>query len=261
MDQGTRDSLGDRLKRVEQEEAGRFANNALPLMARLDGRAFHTFTKGLRRPYDVDLSQLMIDTTKYLVEQTHAVVGYTQSDEITLAWLKPDENAEHMFGGKFQKLTSVLSSLATGYFTKYLPTRLPSKADKIPSFDCRVWNVDDERELYLNFLWRQDDAIKNSISMAAQAHFSHSSLHGVDGKSKLARLQENGTPWEALPEFFKFGTFVQRRTKLVELTDAQLDTIPVKHRPTGPVTRSFIEAFWLQPLREVPDALQRIFES
>lgn len=68
----SKDTLGDRLKHVEQQEAGRRAMSGIPLMARLDGRAFHTFTRGLQRPYDRRMSQLMIDTTRYLVEKTHA---------------------------------------------------------------------------------------------------------------------------------------------------------------------------------------------
>ena len=147
------DPLGDRLKAQEQVEAGRRANPKLPLMARLDGKSFHTFTRGLARPYDTALSYLMIDTTKYLVEQTHAKLGYTQSDEITLYWWNPAGPVEssYMYDGKFQKLTSVLASMASAYFNQEVPKRLPSKAGALPVFDCRVWNVPDKQDVYLIF--------------------------------------------------------------------------------------------------------------
>lgn len=237
------DTLGDRLKAVEQSEAGRRANRDWPLMARLDGRAFHTFTRGLARPYDTRLSDLMVDTTKYLVEQTHAKVGYTQSDEISLFWVNKTEAEEsaYMFDGKYQKLCSVLAGMASAYFTKELEKRIPEKAHLLGIFDCRVWNVEDLGEVYLNYLWRQDDAIKNSISMAAQAHFSPKQLHGVGSEAKKQMLRDIGKPWEVEPDFFKWGSFVQRKTFQAELTAEQLEKIPERFRPTGLVTRSEVQ--------------------
>jgi len=237
------DTLGDRLKAREQIWAGQRFLSDLPLMARLDGKAFHTFTRGLLRPYDPRLSQLMENTTKYLVEKTHAKIGYTQSDEISLCWWNTDPEAEssYMFDGKIQKLTSVLAGMASAYFTKHLPELIPEKANEIVVFDCRCWSVENLHEVFLNYLWRQDDAIKNSISMAAQAHFSHKVLMGVGSEAKKQMLREIHNPWEAEPQFFKMGTFVQRVTRNVELTPEQLEKIPEKHRPTGPVMRTFVE--------------------
>lgn len=240
--QASKDSLGDRLKQQEQAEAGRKLSHALPMMARLDGRSFHTFTRGLARPYDVRLSTLMIDTTRFLVEETHARLGYTQSDEISLVWWNDDPEAEstYLFDAKVQKLTSVLAGMASAFFTKQLSARIPEKSDAIATFDCRAWNVPNKHEAFLNFLWRQDDAIKNSISMAAQAHFSHKRLHGVDSESKKLLLREMGQPWEDMPTFFKSGTFVRRELMLKPMTAEQLARIPEKHRPTGPVMRSSV---------------------
>lgn len=240
----SKDTLGDRLKQVEQMEAGRKADREWPLMARLDGKAFHTFTRGLARPYDTRLSDLMLMTTCYLVEQTNARVGYTQSDEISLYWdldLEKNPDAQYIYDGKFQKMTSILASMAGGFFNKHLPSKLPQKSDSIPVFDCRVWSVADHREVYLNFLWRQEDAIKNSISMAAQASFSHSQLHGVGSEEKKKMLREIGQPWEDHPMFFKMGTFVRRVVRPVDLTQEQLEKIPEKYRPTEPVPRTFVE--------------------
>jgi tRNA(His) guanylyltransferase len=258
----SKDTLGDRLKQVEQMEAGRKADREWPLMARLDGKAFHTFTRGLARPYDTRLSDLMLLTTCYLVEQTHAKLGYTQSDEISLYWaLDLDKNpeAEYMYDGKFQKLTSVLASMAGAFFNKHLAVKLPQKADAVPVFDCRVWNVDDLNEVYLNFLWRQNDAIKNSISMAAQAHFSHNELHKMNSEDKKSALRQIGQPWEYHPMFFRMGTFVGKVNREVELTEEQLQKIPEKHRPAGPVVRSFIEDLNIGYLPNQPKDVLSLF--
>lgn len=261
METNSKDTLGDRLKAQEQREASRRASRELPLIARLDGRAFHTFTRGLGRPYDKRLSDLMIDTTKYLIEHTHAEVGYTQSDEISLAWMPNEKLAgDILFKGKYQKLTSVLASLATGFFVKNLAERIPEKANEIPSFDCRVWNVPDIRDAYLNFLWRQDDAIKNSISMAAQARFSHTALHGVDGQRKRELLHEADHPWEDEPEFFKWGTFVQRQVRQVVLSEEELSKIAIEYRPTGPVERGVIVDLELGPLRDIEEPSKILFK-
>lgn len=239
-----KDSLGDRLKAIEAVEAARKADKTKPLMARLDGKAFHTFTQGLQRPYDNRLSQLMIDTAGWLVLQTHARIAYVQSDEISLYWdldLQANPSAEYLYDGKFQKLTSILASTASAYFNRELPKRIPEKEHALPTFDCRVWNVDNHKEVYLNYLWRQDDAIKNSISMAAQADFSSKMLHGVNSEKKKEMLRAIGKPWESHPMFFKMGTFVGRVAREVELTPEQRAKIPEKYRPEGPVTRTFAQ--------------------
>ena len=227
-----KDEMGDYLKAQEQLEAGRKADPNKPLMARLDGRAFHTFTKGLQRPYDTRLTNLMIATTEYLVKHTHAKVGYTQSDEITLSWWNDPENLEslYMFDGKFQKLTSVLAGMASGFFCQKLSEYLPEKAGTVQIFDCRVWNVESKNDVYLNYLWRQDDCIKNSISMAAQAHFSAKQLHGVGSQMKKSMLRGLDKPWEDEPAFFKTGTFLQRVVKQVLINEESYVLIPEKHR-------------------------------
>ena len=84
------DALGDRMKEFEMLEAGRRLLPVIPALARIDGRRFSRFTSGLARPYDQRLSDLMIATTKHLVEETNANCGYTQSDEITLTWYTAD---------------------------------------------------------------------------------------------------------------------------------------------------------------------------
>ena len=136
------DGLGDRCKDLEQREASRAAMRGLPLLARLDGRAFHTFTRGLTRPYDPAMSRCMIETARTLVEETQARVAYTQSDEITLAWYEPaDAATTYLFDGRWQKLGSVLAGLASARFNQLVAEHLPAKAALLPHFDCRLWQV------------------------------------------------------------------------------------------------------------------------
>jgi tRNA(His) guanylyltransferase len=125
----------------------------------------------------------MIDTTIYLVSETQAKLGYTQSDEITLFWsldLHTSPDQQYMFDGKFQKLTSVIAAMATAYFNRELASRIPEKASALPAFDARAWNVDSAHDVFLNFLWRQNDGVRNSVATAAQARFPAAVLHGKD---------------------------------------------------------------------------------
>lgn len=239
------DIQGDKLKAQEQIEAGRKADKSKPLLCRLDGKSFHTFTKGLERPYDIRLSQLMIDTAKYLVKSTHAKLGYIQSDEISLYWqldLVTNPGAQFMYDGKYQKISSVLAGMASAYFNKHLSERIPEKTEEIPVFDARVWNVDNSDQVLENFEWRVKDCVRNSISMAAQAHFSPKQLHGKGSEEKKRMLFELGHPWEMMPNFFRIGTFVRRKVVTVELTEDQLLAIPERFRPTGIVERTEVEA-------------------
>lgn len=227
---------GYRMKEFEKIEAGRKASVEHPLVARLDGRGFSKFTKSLKKPYDIRLTELMIDTTKYLVEQTHAFLGYTQSDEISLYFPVPkiddtEEYGEYMFNGKFQKLTSTLAAMATAYFVSELPKRIPEKGDCLPTFDARVWNLPTTGDVFSMFKWRRDDCKKNSVSMMAQCHYSHKVLHGVNTEDKKKMLQTKGLRWEDEPESFKHGTFLMRKSVDVVLTSDELSKIPEQHRP------------------------------
>ena len=257
------DALGDIMKGYEMAYAGVKAMKGIPLLARLDGRSFHTFTKGLQRPYDQRLSECMIETTKYLVKETHAKVGYTQSDEISLVWHVPVEStSEYMFDGRIQKMTSVLAALASVKFAKLIAEKIPEKADKGPVFDCRVWQVPTLQLAADAFLWRELDATKNSISMAAHAYFSHKSLQGLNGSEKQERLwSEKGINWNDYPTFFKRGTYVQRRNHERELTEEERMAIAEAHRP-APGTkfiRSSVDELDLPPARRVVNYTEVLF--
>ena len=187
------DAFGDRMKVYEQVEAGRKLIPLLPVMARIDGKCFSNFTRGLNRPYDINLSKLMIDTTKWLVEETNACMGYTQSDEISLTWYADKFESQIFFDGKIQKIVSVIASMTTAKFNQLLPNYLSQVyANKLATFDARVWNVPNIVEGSNVFLWRELDATKNSISMAARAYFSHNALMDKNGSEMQEMLFQKG---------------------------------------------------------------------
>jgi tRNA(His) 5'-end guanylyltransferase len=253
-DKQPKDTLGDKMKALEGVEGSRKAVIGMPLIVRLDGRAFHTFTKGLKRPFDENLTKLMQDTTKYLIEQTSAMLGYTQSDEITLVWFFPaDAVQEYMFDGRYQKICSILSATATAYFNKHLAAALPEKADALPLFDARAWQVPTLHEAYQCLLWREKDAIKNSITMVSLAHFSDKEIHGVNGDVKKQMLREAGDPWEDYASCYRKGSYFKRVTEVRPLTGEELEKIPEKHRTTELVTRRPVKQVELPDLNTISE--------
>ena len=260
------DSLGDRMKRYEGAEAARRLMPQLPALARLDGRAFHAFVRGLARPFDRRLSDLMIDTATFLVRETNAVVGYTQSDEITLAWVSEVRDAQIFFDGRIQKMTSMLAALCAAHFNRRLPAFLPAGyADRLPVFDCRVWNVPTLEEAANTFLWRELDATKNAVSMAARAHYEHADLHDKSAREMQELLWKKGVNWNDYPAFFKRGTFVRRRKVSRAFTAAELGALPPRHAARGKpglvVERSECCAFDLPPLSRVENRAGVLFRG
>lgn len=253
------DEFGDRMKAYEAVETSRRLDVSLPIYARIDGRSFSRFTRGMERPFDARMSHAMIDTVSYLVEATHARIGYTQSDEISLVWLAEGERADILFSGKVQKMVSVLASMAAAKFATVCPTGFEGR---LPHFDCRVFQLPSKTEAANTFLWRAMDARKNSISMAAQSRFSPKQLHGKRQADMLAMLAEAGVDFEvAYPGFFKDGTFARRKTVERLLTPDELAAIPEPHRPSGPVARTVIETLSGLRFREVMNRVAFIFEG
>lgn len=236
------DTLGDRMKLYEGMEAGRRLMPLLPIIARIDGRAFSTFTRGMARPYDERMQAAMLATTVALVRETNACLGYTQSDEISLAWHSTDTKSSVWFDGRIIKMISQLGAQATLYFYREVCKTMPEYADRLPTFDARVWNVPNRTEGANVFLWREWDATKNSLSMAASAYFSHKELNGRDGKARHDLLHGIGINWNDYGVHFKRGVYVQRRTTTRPFTTLELDKLPPKHAarrdPALAVTRS-----------------------
>lgn len=226
------DGLGDKHKEYEAVQAGVKLIPGVPVLVRLDGRAFHTLTRNAVKPFDDRFVDSMQYACKKLVETLHASVGYTQSDEITLIWMEPI-----MFDGKIQKWCSVFASACTFHFNKYISTTDFPVGDMTPMFDCRVWQVPNLTIAAENLLWREMDASRNSVSMTAHAQFGHKKLHGVSTKNKIAMLEEAGIHWNLFPDHHKRGAYFKRRTVECMLSAEELSRIPEQHRPSGPVQR------------------------
>jgi len=224
------DDFGDRMKLYEGAESSRRLMPLLPIMARLDGRSFHSFCRGLNRPFDERFKSLMVSVTKFLVEETNAVVGYRQSDEISLCWYSDNIKSQVFFDGRIQKMCSILAALATADFNRKIPHYLPDKMHQMPVFDCRVWSVPTLIEAANVFLWREQDAARNSIQAAGQAVFSHKQLMHKDTKEIQEMLfQEKGINWSDYPAWAKRGAWIRRVTVQRPFTASEIGKLPAKH--------------------------------
>lgn len=215
-------SLGDEMKNLEQVFAGQALTENLPILVRIDGKGFSKFTKSLKEkgmPFNERFAKCMQETTAYLIEETQAKLGYTQSDEITLVYFKESSKESDYYNSKIQKLTSIIASHTTGKFNQLLKEYIPEKSKEIAFFDARVWNVPDLNYAAKVFLWREKDAIKNSISMAASSVFQHKLLLKKTSAQKIELLKENGIIWNDYPEYFKRGAYFKRVNKVMEISE------------------------------------------
>ena len=182
--------LGDRMKRYESVSRT-YSTRRVPVIIRIDGKAFHTFTRGFDKPFDDALTAAMQNTMKDLCENIQGCVfGYTQSDEITLVLTDyATLTTDAWFDYNIQKLCSIAASMATLYFNQSFKQETDFQIyrnlhenvyDKVllkgAMFDARVFTIPKE-EVCNCLIWRQQDAIRNSIEATGQAHFSHKQLH------------------------------------------------------------------------------------
>lgn len=253
MKRDTFETMGDKHKAFELREVGRCLMPGLPVVVRLDGRAFHTFTKGLARPYDERLSRAMVETAKFLVEQTNASMGYTQSDEITLVFPCEEASEQMLFGGRVQKWCSLTAAMATAKFNQEVLARLPQKASMLPLFDSRVFQYPSLELAAENLLWREADATRNSLTMAAHSLYSTKELHKAGYAKKHEMLFAKGVNWNDYPAFFKRGTYVRREAYWRELDEATLAKIPERYRQakSGKVMRKVVTELEMPPLARV----------
>lgn len=203
--------LGDRMKRYEQVQDYRLISR-MPVILRLDGRAFHTLTRKMDKPVDEGFVECMeAAALAVAAEVDGCTLGYFQSDEISL--LVTDYRTYHTqpwFDYRVQKMCSIAASVATAAFNSMLLMEFPH-CDPFENFDCRAFNLPKE-EVCNYFIWRQRDATRNSISSLAQAHFSHKSLHGVSSDGMQDKLMlEKGINWNDCPIPQKRGACVVKR--------------------------------------------------
>jgi len=233
------DELGKRMKEFYEQIPKTKLMKRMPVIIRIDGKAFHTFTRGFKRPFDKVLIKTMQETTKYLCENIQGcVLGYTQSDEITLVLVDYQKlNSDAWFGYEVQKMCSIASSMATMAFNKFFTmnvdewgeNNLPNYSEggtnepvaeelmrlcdcywksieKGAMFDARVFNIPKE-EVTNCLYWRQLDATRNSIQMVGQANFSHKELHGKSCNAIQDMLMtQKGINWNDFPTYQKRGS-------------------------------------------------------
>ena len=212
-------TLGDRMKLYENVSNLRLMRRT-PVIIRIDGRAFHSFTRGFKKPFDEDFMSLMEQTMQSLCEQvSNCVLGYVQSDEITLVLIDyADINTQPWFDNRVQKIASVCASTATAAFNQHLYSLMVEKVayDQDSSlleskflkatFDARAFNVP-QHEVLNNLIWRQQDATRNSILSVAQSLFPHKEIEGLKcDELKVKMLMEKEVNWDSLPIPMQRGT-------------------------------------------------------
>ena len=258
------DSFGDRMKECEERNSIKLLP-LIPTLIRLDGRSFHSFTKGLDRPFDEHLRHCMVETMKQLVEETNARCGYTQSDEITLLLHSDEPKSMIWFDGKHSKIVSQSAALATLFFYQEIQKQLPDYAERCPTFDSRCWQVPTKTEAVNAFLWREMDATRNSISMAAHAEFGTEKLHGKSASEKQDLLMGKGINWNDYPAEFKRGIYCQRVSVERKFTTDEVEQLPEKHlarqNPDLIVKRSQVSAHCLPILSQISNKVEVLFEG
>lgn len=225
-----KDALGDRMKEFYENRSKTYLTRRTPVIIRLDGKAFHSFTKGFKRPYDEIFHEAMNETLRYLCRNIQGCkIGYTQSDEITLLLTDYEKlTTDAWFGYSVQKMCSVAASMTTlafnqefrkafeGYFNEYTTSEeyyvtMCKAIDKGAMFDARVFNIPKE-EVANCFIWRQQDATRNAIQMLGQSHFSHKELDCKDQNDIQDMLMlELGINFNDMPVPFKRGVCCYRK--------------------------------------------------
>lgn len=179
---------------------------------RLDGKAFHTYTRGMEKPYSELLTNAMDFTAINLCKEIQGVkFAYTQSDEISLLltdFSGPETQA--WFDGNIQKIVSVAASIATVHFNNGMMLNSPTPAMRA-MFDARVFTIPDRTEVANYFIWRQQDAVRNSIQMLAQSLYSHKQLEGKNSSELQELTFQKGKNWNDVAVRNKRGGFVAKK--------------------------------------------------
>jgi|SRR5579863_1792485 len=205
-----KDSLGNRMKTYENVTR-HFLTRRMPVVIRLDGKSFHTLTKNMKKPFDDDFKYVMEAVTKILCEEVQGCqFAYTQSDEISLLLVDyQTHDTQAWFDNNIQKIVSVSASIATAAFNSWALSKLTILGPA--HFDARAFNLPKE-EVCNYFIWRQQDATRNSIQSVGQANFSHKELHGLSCDEIQEKLfQEKQINWNDYPVTSKRGSCITRQ--------------------------------------------------
>lgn len=236
-----RDDLGKRMKEQYEVRTRTFLPRRTYTIIRLDGKAFHTYTRGLERPFDAGLAEDMTATMIHLCDNIQGCkFGYVQSDEISLLLTDFEKDTTSAwFDGEVQKIVSVSASMATNVFNRLRLLRkfyeymkedslIKFKGEllgKGAEFDSRVYTIPDPTEVENYFVWRQKDAIRNSITMLAQSLYSHSELNGKSQSDQQEMIFKKGKNWNDVSDRFKRGTSYRMEKRPVMSADSFDQTV------------------------------------
>lgn len=242
------DTLDDRMKNAYEYRYRMYLPDRIPVIIRLDGKAFHSFTRGLKKPFDALFVKTMQDTMEYLCSNIQGCkFGYVESDEISLClwnWSKNESDA--WFGNNLQKMVSISASMAGVAFNRYwnrnvaeylcaeycsncesliteeedkYRTTIKNKAETLmPIFDSRAFIIPAE-EVHNYFVWRQNDCMRNSIQGLAQSLYSEREIHCINtSKLQNKMFSEKGVNWNDYSVVERRGTCIYKvPTKVIGL--------------------------------------------
>jgi tRNA(His) 5'-end guanylyltransferase len=193
------------------------------------------------------------------------VIGYTQSDEITLVLYSDSHNSQIWFDGKKFKIVSSAASLCSVVFAELIALEHPELGGKYPTFDCRAFNVPNKTEAANAVLWREQDASKNAISSAARCYYSHKELQDKTGPQKQEMLFAKGINFDKYPPYFKRGTWIQRKKSSRKFSPEEVEKLPPKHEArTNPdlvVERTDVVYLDMPPFSKVTNREGVIFDG
>lgn len=252
-----------RMKDVEMRSRSYLGTRSYVII-RLDGAAFHSYTRGLVRPFDKGLAEDMDETATYLCQNIQgARCAYVQSDEISILVSDIGSNeTQPLYKNQIQKIVSKTAGMASAKFNILRMARkfceLSSKAksigenidyddfvldllenSKLAHFDSRVLCFSDPVEAHNCLLWRQNDATKNSISMAAQSVYSHKELNKKNGSEMQEMLFQKGINWNDYPERFKRGALIRKVSYTKEIYSLNGNVNVVRSKWCNPGTPIF----------------------
>ncbi len=213
-----KDELGARIKDQYEIRTRVFLPRRTYTIIRIDGKSFHTYTKNLKRPFDADLIEDMDETMMYLCENIQGCkLGYVQSDEISLLLTDFEkETTDAWFDGQVQKMASVSASMVTNKFNHLRLFRKWKQyvfrddfinvwKEKGAEFDSRIFTIPDPIEVENYFIWRQKDAVRNSIQMLAQSLYSQKELNGKSQNQQQEMCFQKGFNWNEISDRAKRG--------------------------------------------------------
>lgn len=202
-----------------------YVDTSKPILVHIDGRSFSKLIKNkFDKPFDHKFIDMMNKTAEYLCKQIQgAKMAYVQSDEISIYIKKDNPEGDVFFGGRLCKMISIISSLATGKFNQLMTAYHLSQGPKsiedtidieempLYQFDCKVWNVDNENDVFAWFLFRNIDCVRNSKQQTAQTYFPHKKLMGLTADEQIEMLlQTYGRNWATFDDGEKYGRILYR---------------------------------------------------